>query len=350
MNQTGRKLLWFFCVALAVAAVAAAVVFVRSTGNEQHTASPPAPDPAQEQAVGCLGRIEPEDGVIVVGARSISGQPSIIAELRVKEGDYIRTGQILAVLNSKDQLEAVWRQAEARIELAQKRLVQIKTGAKEGDIAAQRAEIARLQAELVNAAKEYERQQKLHQKGVTSASALDLSRLLVESKQQMLSQAKERLNSLTEVRQTDVNVAEAEVQAAIAEARRARAEFDQALIRSPIQGQVIRINARPGEEVGLKGIMELGKTDRMHVIAEVPETDIGRVKVGHHATITSSSLKGDIKGSVVQLGLKVAKNDVLNTDPAAYSDARVVEVKIRLEDSRSVANLIHGQVNVVIKP
>ncbi|NJN23143.1 MAG: hypothetical protein HC810_00345 [Acaryochloridaceae cyanobacterium RL_2_7] len=44
----------------------------------------------------------------------------------------------------------------------------------------------------------------------------------------------------------------------------------------------------------------------------------------------------------------MGKNDVLSTDPAADTDARVIEVKIKLRDSQKVANLTNLQVNVLI--
>src|SRR6202007_983051 len=89
------------------------------------------------QSVSSLGRIEPEDGLVALGARSLTGQPCIISELRVKEGDYVQAGQVVAILNSKDQLEAAWHGAAARAALSRKRLEQVEAGAKTGDLAAQ---------------------------------------------------------------------------------------------------------------------------------------------------------------------------------------------------------------------
>jgi HlyD family secretion protein len=53
---------------------------------------------------------------------------------------------------------------------------------------------------------------------------------------------------------------------------------------------------------------------------------------------------------VDHIGLQIGKKDVLDTDPAADTDARVVEVKIRLdpEASQVVAGLTYLQVNVKI--
>ena len=87
----------------------------------------------------------------------------------------------------------------------------------------------------------------------------------------------------------------------------------------------------------------------MYTVAEVYETDIGKVHVGQRATITSPALHGELMGTVERIGMKIGKRDVLDVDPAASTDARVVEVHIRLDDSRAVAGLTNLQVEVRIK-
>jgi hypothetical protein len=56
-----------------------------------------------------------------------------------------------------------------------------------------------------------------------------------------------------------------------------------------------------------------------------------------------------LSGTVESVGLQVTQNSVLKLDPAEFSDARVVEAKIRLDDGGRVAQLIHLRVNVVIE-
>ena len=90
----------------------------------------------------------------------------------------------------------------------------------------------------------------------------------------------------------------------------------------------------------------------MTVIAEVAEDSIGRVRLGQNVTVTSDNgaFGGELKGTVTEIGRKIGKKDVLNTDPAADTDARVVEVKITLipEDSQKVAGLTYAKVVVNI--
>jgi HlyD family secretion protein len=54
-------------------------------------------------------------------------------------------------------------------------------------------------------------------------------------------------------------------------------------------------------------------------------------------------------GTVVRVGSLIAKNDVLGIDPTADVDARVIEVRIRLDPSPLASRLVHLQVNVQIQ-
>ncbi len=119
-------------------------------------------------------------------------------------------------------------------------------------------------------------------------------------------------------------------------------------IRSPITGRVLKVHAREGERVGPEGIAELGKTGSMCAIAEIYETDVRYVRVGDHATVSSPALRAPLSGTVDRIGYKIGKQDVLATDPAARTDARVVEVRVRLDDSKAAAGLSLLQVSVVV--
>jgi HlyD family secretion protein len=186
------------------------------------------------------------------------------------------------------------------------------------DYAMLESRVARLQAFLANAQLEYQRNAKLFRQNTVSASQLDSSRMNVE-------------------------MGKADVQSA-------QAELALASVRSPITGTVLKIHARTGERVGLEGIAEIGETDKMYAAAEVYETDVLRVRIGQHATVTSPAFPDPLHGTVERVGLKVGKQDVLNTDPAAKTDARVVEVKVRLDDPARVAGMTNLEAEVAIEP
>jgi HlyD family secretion protein len=88
----------------------------------------------------------------------------------------------------------------------------------------------------------------------------------------------------------------------------------------------------------------------MYAVAEVYETDIGRVRSGQRAQIRSPALPHELAGTVERIGLKIGKKDVLSTDPVADADARVVEVHVRLAEPELAAALTNLRVEVVIEP
>jgi biotin carboxyl carrier protein len=185
-------------------------------------------------------------------------------------------------------------------------------------IEVQRAELERLSAVLANAENELDRNRKLHQNGSISDSdwrALQLARDVAGANRQ-----------------------------------RAQAELDLSEVRSPLGGRVLQIHARPGERVGPEGIVELADTSVMYAVAEVYETDVGRVRIGQRARIRSPALNSELTGEVERIGLKVGKKDVLSTDPVADADARVVEVRVRLQNPDAAADLTNLRVQVVFEP
>lgn len=353
MKGVGKKRFWFTLVVLAVVAGAGAFLYLRANGGLIGRSEAAATQPAAKQEpsrISCLGRIEPKDGVVSISVRSLSGQPSIMGELKVHEGDWVKAGQVVAVLDSHRQLEEGVRNLSAQVAVARSRLAIARTGARKGDLAAQQAEIARLEAALAGARINADRHEALYQKQAATVTDRDQSRLQVETTTQMLNAARSRLLSLEEVRDVDVKLAEAEVQAAMANVAKAEVDLEPSIVRAPFSGRVLRIHAYPGEEVGPKGVLELGRTDQMYVIGEVIESDVHRVRTGQKATITSEAFAQPLHGEVDSIGTQVIKEDLSPTDPSSFSDARVVEVKIRLDDSSAASRLIHGKVTAVIEP
>jgi HlyD family secretion protein len=278
-------------------------------------------------------------------------------EIKAQEAEVNRVKAELQGKLVTNQAEIARLQAQLRTETAEKQ-----------------ATIDRLQAELNNAQSDFQRYQKLATDGVISDSELDSRRLKVEtaqkslaeaqasynrilatlqeqieqaqatarqerqSLQQQIAQAEGTLSSVAEVRDVDVQQATAQLAKAIAQLEQAEAEFEQTYVKAPIDGQILKINAYPGELVNQEdGVVEFGQTERMMAIAEVYESDISKVKLGQLATIKSESgaFSGEISGKVAKIGLKIGKKEVFNTDPAADVDSRVVEVKILLDPQAS---------------
>jgi HlyD family secretion protein len=74
------------------------------------------------------------------------------------------------------------------------------------------------------------------------------------------------------------------------------------------------------------------------------------VRPGQRARVTSAALPGPLTGTVEWIRPKVEKQDEIGTDPAARKDARVVEVKVLLDDGAAAAPFTNLQVDVEIEP
>jgi HlyD family secretion protein len=379
---------WVIGLIVAATAISASLAFYGVSRFWQAGKSD-SPQPSETipkvMKVTALGRLEPVGEVISLSA-PVSLDGDRIAQLLVQQGDRVQKGQVIAILDSRDRLQSALEQAKEQVRVAQSKLAQVKAGAKTGEIAAQEATITRLQAELQgeiatqnaaiarvqaqveNARAEYNRFQMLYQQGAESASNRDTKRLTLETAQAQLNQetaaqrrtvetlqaqlkeARATLSRIAEVRPVDVQAAQTEVDSAVAAVKRAQTDLNLTEVKAPFAGQILKIHTRQGEKIGDSGIAELGQTDQMVAIAEVYQTDIGKVKPGQKAVITSQAFSGGLQGSVSEIGLQVSRQNVFSNQPGENLDRRVVEVKMTLkpEDSKRVAALTNLQVQAVI--
>jgi len=367
------------------------------------------------------GRLEPQGEVILLSA-PFSMERARVEKLFVERGDWVKAGNTVAILDSHAIMQAALQNALKQEKIALTRLQQVKSGAKTGDIAAQKAKIfqtkaelkgqiatqeakiatlraqlagerssqmatvERIQAELKHASRECDRYRNLRSNGAVSMSQMESICLQQDTTQEQLQEAQANLNRIinsgqeeikeatgnlartkatlkkeieqtaatydatAEVRTVDVAVAEAELAAARTAVRQAQANVDLTLVKSPLDGQVLEIHARPGEMAN-QGIVDLGRTNRMFVVAEVYETDIGRVKLEQKVEVKSPALREPLEGKVSEVGWQVGKKDVLNDDPVIAADARVVKVRVLLneESSQRAAKLTNLKVDTFIK-
>lgn len=307
-----------------------------------------AAEPAQ--AISCLGKLMPDGGVCLIAAPYALQGPSILSEMKVKEGDWVRKGDVLATTHYRFTLAAALRQAEAKELVARKRLRVVEAGQKAGEIAAQKAETRRMEVELGFQQADYARQEQLFKSGTLSQSALDRALANLDSQKRLFEWNQERLNSISEIRDVDIAVAKAEVEQAEADVLHARADLEDASIRAPRDGQILKLLARPGESCAARAILELGDTKSMVVIAEVYETDAPRLSLGQKAEVTGGGITEKCLGKVEQIGLRVERNELAPIEPASYTNLRVVEVKIRLDAQPKSPPLVFSQVAVRITP
>ncbi|MCT0219171.1 efflux RND transporter periplasmic adaptor subunit [Synechococcus sp. CS-1329] len=271
---------------------AAALVLVAGTvtliSRNQQSARPAAtPDSAAQprklEAVSALGRLEPAGDIRKLAApiTGIGGSPRI-TELLVDEGQRVQAGQLLATFDTGPALQA------------QRRLLQ--------------SRIANLNDQVTLLGREIARYRQLAKAGATPAADLESRELTLVELKGNLREAQDELVK------TEADLVNTE-------------------LRAPFSGTVLKLQSRVGERPGDDGILELGASDQMEVIAEVYESDINRVQLGQRASITSENggFSGSLNGRVIRISPQVRQRDVLSTDPTGDADARIVEVRLALD-------------------
>lgn len=304
---------------------------------------------AERVAVHALGRLEPASRILELSPES-GNEGTTIRELLVQEGEDVESGAVLAVLDNFVRREASVAEARAALDAARAKLAQVKAGAKAGDIAAQEAALALTRQQSTVVRKELDRARELHQRKALSDDDLDgkqweLDRLMIESQR-----GSGLLDSLREVRETDVEAAAAEVARAEAILTSAETQLAASRIHAPVAGRILRIHVRPGERLGTDGVLELGDVRQMHAVAEVFEADVSLLREGLNAEVVVDGSGDRLRGTVVEIGHVVARKVVLTNDPVSDTDARVVEVRVSLdaESSGKVARLSNARVEVNI--
>jgi HlyD family secretion protein len=345
----------------------------------------------QNEKVIALGKLVPKGETIRLSVAN--AESSRVNEILVQEGDWVKANQVIAILQGVQKRTQDLEESQKFVDFYKAKLVQILSGdAKKAEIAAQKANIARLEAQLFNEAEEkkamikiveiqlkqaqsnYERNEFLHKEGAISQKDLDLSleqleitkttltqrkaqlNNIIQALQQQIIQEKENFAKLLEIRPVDIKVAQAELARALVVVKQRQADLDDTKVRVPISGQILRINTRVGEQVNIKqGIVEIGQTEQMYAVAEVYETDVAKVALGQTVKIKSEygGFEGEIRGFVEYIGLQVGNQQILDSssDPTQDENSRVVQVKIRIHslDSPKVASLTNMQVRIEIK-
>jgi len=307
-----------------------------------------------------LGRLEPVGEVLAVAppAGSMAGAQVRLRDLLVDEGSTVTAGQLLATMDSLPRLSRAVDEAAAQVAIAETGLKVAQTS-QQSALQTQLARVRRAQASRNTAAAEARRYQDLYHSGASSASLYESRRLSLDTAEAELVEAQSQLQRL-QVRvatsEGAISLQEAsarrDLQAARAHLQRSRAERDDALVRAPIAGRVLSILTRPGEIPGSGGILELGRTAQMQVVAEVYQSDRERLRLGQPVRITSTALRQPLSGRVSHIGAIVRRQSLINTDPSANTDTRVFEVRARLDaaSNRRAGDLSNLQVTAVFGP
>jgi HlyD family secretion protein len=121
--------------------------------------------------------------------------------------------------------------------------------------------------------------------------------------------------------------------AASATAKRLSAILDQTRIVSPIDGVVLSRAAEPGQAVTPgTPLVTIADVSRLRVESEIDEFDLGRVVIGCAVTVRAEGYARSWRGHVEEIPSAVSQRKLKPHDPAKPTDARVLLVKVALDE------------------
>ena len=284
-----------------------------------------------------------------------------VQRLDVREGDRVRAGQTLAIVNDRVVL-AQLAQARATVNTAQAQLLQTLKRAPESDIRAASDEVAQAAAQADQqravteqahraqlqtrsqldelrdqaslAAKQFDRTASLYRQGYTSRADFDnaqtqlsvanqrvaAQRRALESAQQNeraaaatlraaqanVSAQHARLDTLLAGAQLeDINVSRSRVVEAQRALAAAQQQAETAVVRAPFDGTISAINAETGQTVGASGVARL-VSSALEIHVDVDELNLGELSEGQTAAVSSNAFPGkQLSATVTRVGASV---------------------------------------------
>lgn len=327
MTRMSRS--WWF-VAAGVAAIAALNLGVLA----RRAPAAPADAVAATAAppVAAPGVVEPKSENIRV-ASQIGGK---LQQVLVDEGDRVTQGQVLAALVNDDYKARV-ASAEAELTAREADARRVENGARAEERRGAEADVRQAEADLAHAKADLARTRQLFDERVISRAEMDRAEQAYQVSLARVESLRER-HALVDSASREEDRARAKAEVALARARvqEARALLEKTVVRSPIDGVVLRRHAKAGESVSTQfdsPIVTLADRSSVRVRMDVDETDVARVKVGQAAYVTADAFgTRRFPGKVVRVGQILGKKNVRTDEPTERVDQKVLETLIELED------------------
>jgi multidrug resistance efflux pump len=274
-------------------------------------------------------------GSVVVAGDPLGGQTVI--ELRIKDGQRVKRGDIIAVLSNFPTADTLVRIAEADLE----KLKQVRQSMLTGPRAMQLAlDEQAIQTTIDNRKLQALVRQRSGKPPEEKALEVSISDRGFANQKASLELAKKSLATDLELNEIDLANARANIESA-------KADREAALVRSPIDGLVVEIYTRQGEMIpGHPGIAKIVDMRQMRVLAEVDELHLPRLVPGAPVEVTFRGSPHIYKGKVVRAPMTVTRVKRSKADLGEGS-AHVVEAEIEFDDPSSIPQMLEREARVI---
>ena len=290
------------------------------------------PGRGQANLIAGPGRVEPVSEEIEVAAE-ISGT---LREVLVDEGDSVSKGQVLAMLEQRDY-QARLSAARARLMVSEAERDRLINGARPEERREAVAMALQASASLDHATIDVERSRRLFAEGVIAREVLDRTERDWRVATARQAETAERAHVVgADARPDELARAEASIALARALADEAAALLAKTVVRSPIDGVVLRRHRQAGESVSIESaapaVVTLADTRMLRVRVDVDERDVATVAVGAPAWVTADAYRGRrFAGRVVRIGRMLGRKNVRTDEPSERIDTKILETLIELD-------------------
>ena len=310
-----------------IAAVALWVMPARQTSSAQDGIRPSGPLISR-------GYTDAPTGTAVVAGDPVGG--SVLQELRVVDGQRVKKDEIIAVLSNFSKADVAVRTTEAELEKAKQTRETMVNGFRTAEIAMQEVVVKSSAEELKLKTLEMTR----------SGKPPDQKQLELNISQQSLEREQAKLRVQKETLASDLAQTDIDISITSAKLDQARINREQALVRSPLDGVVVQIYTRQGERIAPGGIVKIVDMSQMRVLADVDELHLGRVVPGGKVEVTFRGSPTAYRGTIARISPTVKRMQRIEPDGGSSTDARVVQVEIKLDDPSGMPQVLGRETRV----
>ena len=279
-----------------------------------------------------LGR-DPEvmQGQVEVSEYRVSSKvPGRILEIRVKEGDYVKAGDTLAILDAPE-VRAKMEQARSAEDAASAVELKARNGAQKEQIQGAYQVYQQAKAGLEIAEKSYGRVQRLFDQGVLSAQKRDEAFAQYKAMEAQCKAAKSQYDmAVNGARREDKLAAQAQVNRARGAVQEVRSYINETVQTAQMEGEVSAIYPKVGELVGTGSpIMTISLMDDMWGTFNVREDQLNGMQVGTEFSAFVPAFNKDIKMKVYYMKDQGSYAVWKATKANGQYDLKTFEVKAR---------------------
>ena len=270
-------------------------------------------------------------GQVEVSEYRVSSKvPGRILEIRVKEGDYVKAGDTLAILDAPD-VRAKMEQAQSAESAAAALELKAKNGARKEQIQGAFSVLQQAKAGFEIAEKSYNRVQRLFDEGVMSAQKRDEAFASYKAMEAQMKAAQSQYDmAVNGARMEDKLAASAQVGRARGAVQEVNSYIHETVQIAQKEGEVTDIYPKVGELVGTGSpILSIAMMDDMWGTFNVREDQLNDMRVGSEFTVFVPAFNKDVKMKVYHLKDQGSFAVWKATKANGQYDLKTFEVKAR---------------------